>query len=353
MIFTGDIAQSLLRASSFSIPEDLKFKNWLGNLEGSLIEGRSKKEDVRGVYNDVEAIEEICRQISFRAFGIANNHLLDAANVQTTFDNVKTLAVPVVGAGSNLKEAQKSIDVTDTDGCRYRILAFGWENIQCVSASKNKQGVNPYTRRNVIDCVKEEVRCKKDEKIICFMHWNYELEKYPQPYDRQLAMVLIDMGVAAVIGCHAHRTQPIEFYKGKPIVYGLGNFLFCQGHYFGGKLYFPKFCEEEYAFEITKEGYKLHYFHYDRPENKLAYVKSAEISEDKKFEGKADFSGFTAKEYEEFFKVNRVQKKLLPIFHAKESALIYWAKSEWIRLRGRMLDTAMKLNLKSAKRAER
>lgn len=58
--------------------------------------------------------------------------------------------------------------------------------------------------------MKEEVKFKK-EYVICFFHWNYELEKYPQPFDRQLAMDLIDMGVAAVIGCHAHRTQPIEF----------------------------------------------------------------------------------------------------------------------------------------------
>ena len=85
----------------------------------------------------------------------------------------------------------------------------------------------------------------------------------------------------------------------------------------------------------------------------MVYEKSAEISDDKEFEGKAEFSGFTAKEYEKFFKMNRVQKKLLPIFYTKETALSYWAKSEWIRLRGWMLDTAMKLNLKSAKRTDR
>lgn len=351
MLYTGDIAQPYIGASSYVIPDELQTRTWLGNLEGSLIDGRCKKEDVRGVYNDVEVIEGLCKEVPFVAFNIANNHLLDAAGVKTTFDNAKRLGIPVVGAGQNLQEAQKSIVITDSDGASYRILAFGWENIQCEPAIENKQGVNPYTRENVIKCVQQAL--KEIEPVICFMHWNYELEKYPQPYDRQLAMDLIDMGVAAVIGCHAHRTQPIELYKGRPIVYGLGNFLFCQGHYFGGKLCFPKICEKEYAFEITKEKYILHYFNYDQQENKLAYVKSAEISEDKEFEGKAEFSGFTAKEYEKFFRENRVQKKLLPIFHAKETALSYWAKSEWIKWRGWMLDTAMKLNLKSAKRAER
>lgn len=351
MIFTGDFAQPYTDAYSILIPNELQVRTWLGNLEGSLIDGRGKKENVRGVYNDVEVIEGLCKEVPFVAFNIANNHLLDVAGVKTTLDNAKRLGIPVVGAGQNLQEAQKSIVIADSDGVSYRILAFGWENIQCEPAKGNKHGVNPYTRENVIKCVQQALR--EMEPVICFMHWNYELEKYPQPYDRQLAKDLIDMGVSAVIGCHAHRTQPIEFYKGKPIVYGLGNFLFCQGHYFGGKLCFPKLCEEEYAFEITKEKYRLHYFKYDQQDNKLVYEKSAEISDDKEFEGKAEFSGFTAKEYEKFFKMNRVQKKLLPIFYTKETALSYWAKSEWIRLRGWMLDTAMKLNLKSAKRTDR
>ena len=82
-------------------------------------------------------------------------------------------------------------------------------------------------------------------------------------------------------------------------------------------------------------------------------MKSAEIGENIEFDGKAEFTGYSATKYERYFKQHRVQKKLLPIFHTKESAISYWIKSEWIKLRGWMLDTAMKLNLKSAKRAER
>lgn len=351
MIFTGDIAQPFVEASFIDIPDGLKGEFWLGNLEGSLIDERCKKEDIRVVYNNLEAIKGLQKQIPFKAFNIANNHLLDAADVQTTLGCAKELGTRVVGAGCDLKDAQQSLEIIDNDGVKYRILAFGWENIQCIPAQAKKQGVNPYTRKNVLHCVSEAL--KKKEPVICLMHWNYELEKYPQPYDRQLAMDLVDLGVGAVIGCHAHRVQPIEFYKGKPIVYGLGNFLFCQGHYFGGKLQFPKFCEEEYAFELSNDGYKLHYFHYDHDENKLEFVKSTEVSGDKEFDGKAVFANCSAREYESFFKKNRVQKKLLPVFKTHESSISYWANSEWIKLRGWMLDTAMKLNIKSAKRAER
>lgn len=351
MIFFGDIAQPYINASSFIIPKEFKSKLCFGNLEGSLMDGKCKKEDARGVYNDVEAISNLQKHFVFTAFNIANNHLLDAADVKITVFNADEIGIPVVGAGCDMYEAQKPLIIHDNDGKNYRILSFGWENIQCVPAGKNKQGVNPYTRNNVLNCVREALTY--DESVICFMHWNYELEKYPQPFDRQLAMDLIDIGVVAVVGCHAHRVQPIEFYKGKPIVYGLGNFLFCQGQYYGGKLCFPSFCEEEYAFEISCEGNTLHYFHYDQKVNKLEYVKSAEVGENIEFDGKAEFTGYSTIEYEHYFKQHRVQKKLLPVFHAKESAISYWIKSKWIKLRGWMLDTAMKLNLKSAKRAER
>lgn len=349
MIFCGDIAIPFCEGVKFvGIPEVLRQKPWIGNLEGSLIDTGCKKEDLKGVYNNFDALADLLSQIQFKVFNVANNHLLDAADVGITLGNAKKLGVFVVGAGLNLQDAQKPITITDTDGMSYRILAFGWENIQCVPATRYKQGTNPYTRANIIECVSGALREK--EPVICFMHWDYELEKYPQPFDRQLAMELIDMGVTAVIGCHAHRTQPVEFYKGKPIVYGLGNFLFCQHHYFGGNLCFPKVCEEEYAFEMTKDGYRLHYFHYDQQENRLEYVRSAEISADSDFDGKAEFSGMTAKEYEKWFKIYRVQRKLLPIFKAKESASHYRVKSKWIQLRGWILDTAQTMNLKSAKR---
>ena len=39
---------------------------------------------------------------------------------------------------------------------------------------------------------------------------------------------LVDRGVDAIIGHHPHVTQGVEIYKGKPIFYSLGNFIFDQ-----------------------------------------------------------------------------------------------------------------------------
>lgn len=351
MIFTGDIALPYANFDSFDIPKDLLENSWFGNLEGSLVAANALKENIRGVFNDLDAIKELCVKLPFKAFGIANNHLLDAANVNTTLNNLQLIGVDAVGGGGDINAACRPLLIADEDGTEYQILAFGWENIQCKTATIKKQGVNPYSRDNVLRCV--DAALKKNYPVVCFMHWNYELEAYPQPYDRQLAMDLIDKGVSAVVGCHAHRTQPIEFYKGKPIVYGLGNFLFRQGYYFDGKLQFPRLCEEEYAFEITKEGYKIHHFIYNQKENVLVYIKSEEVSENKSFAGKAVFSEMTSTDYETWFDSNRVQKKLLPIFHSKESAIGYAVKTKWIKFRGELINILTKVNLKSANRSNK
>ncbi|MFR4122392.1 MAG: CapA family protein, partial [Clostridium sp.] len=48
----------------------------------------------------------------------------------------------------------------------------------------------------------------------------------PEDYQRSLGKQYIDAGADVVIGSHPHVLQGVEYYKGKPIVYSLGNFIF-------------------------------------------------------------------------------------------------------------------------------
>ena len=48
----------------------------------------------------------------------------------------------------------------------------------------------------------------------------------PLESHRQLARKMIDAGASAIIGSHPHVTQTIDYYRGSPIVYSLGNFVF-------------------------------------------------------------------------------------------------------------------------------
>ena len=62
--------------------------------------------------------------------------------------------------------------------------------------------------------------------VIAFVHWGIEYFTGIADQQRYLARVAIDSGADMVVGAHPHVIEPYEFYKGKMIVYSLGNFVF-------------------------------------------------------------------------------------------------------------------------------
>ena len=64
--------------------------------------------------------------------------------------------------------------------------------------------------------------------VLVYLHWGTEYAARPSPEQRRQARTLIDCGAAAVVGAHPHTVQSAEFYRGRPIIYSLGNFLFDQ-----------------------------------------------------------------------------------------------------------------------------
>ena len=64
--------------------------------------------------------------------------------------------------------------------------------------------------------------------VIVNLHWGAEHTLRPMPQQRLEAHALIDAGADAVIGHHTHTLQSNELYKGKPIYYSIGNFIFDQ-----------------------------------------------------------------------------------------------------------------------------
>ena len=62
--------------------------------------------------------------------------------------------------------------------------------------------------------------------LVVFNHWGQEGQPEPMILQRRLGRAFIDAGVDLVVGTHAHVLQPVEWYRGKLIAYGLGNFVF-------------------------------------------------------------------------------------------------------------------------------
>ncbi len=64
--------------------------------------------------------------------------------------------------------------------------------------------------------------------LVVFPHWGEEYEAKPTTDQRAKAHAWLDAGADAIIGAHPHVVETIEQYKGKPIFYSLGNFIFDQ-----------------------------------------------------------------------------------------------------------------------------
>ena len=62
--------------------------------------------------------------------------------------------------------------------------------------------------------------------VIAYYHWGIERDYYPNANQKAIAHHTIDSGADLVLGSHPHVLQGIEEYKGKNIVYSLGNFCF-------------------------------------------------------------------------------------------------------------------------------
>jgi poly-gamma-glutamate capsule biosynthesis protein CapA/YwtB (metallophosphatase superfamily) len=83
----------------------------------------------------------------------------------------------------------------------------------------------------VRDQVVADIRAAKAagaDVVIVYPHWGVEYHATPTAGQRALAKAMIDAGADLIIGNHVHWAAAMEVYKGKPIWYGLGNFVFDQ-----------------------------------------------------------------------------------------------------------------------------
>ena len=71
-----------------------------------------------------------------------------------------------------------------------------------------------------------EVKADGAQLIVVIFHWGNETETVPDSNQTTLGRIAIDEGADLVCGHHPHVLQGIETYKGKNIVYSLGNFCF-------------------------------------------------------------------------------------------------------------------------------
>lgn len=118
------------------------------------------------------------------------------------------------------------------------IVHFGYDETAVVDVKGIKIGLvgiyelNDHLERT--EQLKTNIAKVKDEGaqlVIVIFHWGNEKETVPDTNQMTLGRLAIDEGADLVCGHHPHVLQGIEEYKGRNIVYSLGNFCFGGNSY--------------------------------------------------------------------------------------------------------------------------
>lgn len=162
----------------------------------------------------------------FDAVSLANNHSGDygSAAFRETMQHLEQSGIAYFGGGENLSEAHKPLWINRKD-LKIAVLGYNEFKPRSFEAGANHPGIAWSEDSHVIADIRAAKAAGAD-LIIPFMHWGWEREGKPSERQRQLARKMIDEGAALVVGSHPHVTQGAETYKGKPIIYSLGNFVF-------------------------------------------------------------------------------------------------------------------------------
>ena len=164
------------------------------------------------------------RGIGFNLFSLANNHAFDWG--EDGFKKTKeALSDAAFGAGSY--DEAYSVKVVDKDGIRIGFLALSFAAYTGVFDDEiHREGlgcafINDLKVNHIIIEAK-----KKVDYLFILPHDGIEYIDIPMPGTIARYRDFIDYGADGVIGTHPHCPQGWEVYKGKPIFYSLGNFLF-------------------------------------------------------------------------------------------------------------------------------
>jgi poly-gamma-glutamate capsule biosynthesis protein CapA/YwtB (metallophosphatase superfamily) len=162
----------------------------------------------------------------FDALAVSNNHSGDygQAAFLETIDHLKSIGITSFGGGRNLTEAHAPLWI-EKHGLRIAVLGYNEFKPRSFAAGPNWPGIAWSEDSHVLADIRA-ARAAGADVVIPFMHWGWERETVPTERQRKLARLLIDAGADAVVGGHPHVTQGTETWRGKPIIYSLGNFVF-------------------------------------------------------------------------------------------------------------------------------
>ena len=178
----------------------------IANLEGTFTNSTSRVDKTYAFKGPAEFVN-ILTSSSVESVTVANNHSRDYGPQSLTDTKATLDAAGVVHFGYD------ETSVVDVNGIKVGLIGI----YELIDHTGRAQQVKDHIAK---------VKSEGADVVIVIFHWGIERDAAPNSHQTMLARLAIDEGADLVCGHHPHVLQGIEVYKGKNIVYSLGNFCF-------------------------------------------------------------------------------------------------------------------------------
>ncbi|MGE3286298.1 MAG: CapA family protein [Pseudonocardia sp.] len=157
---------------------------------------------------------------------LANNHVRDYGPdaMLDSLTQLRAAGIAPVGVGADVAAANAPA-VVEVKGWKIAVLGFGGviPDPKWLAGPDRAGMASGDDTERMVAAVR--AAAAKADLVFVTIHWGAELETTPQAGDVARAHAMIDAGADAVFGHHQHRLQAMETYQGRPIAWGLGNFV--------------------------------------------------------------------------------------------------------------------------------
>jgi poly-gamma-glutamate synthesis protein (capsule biosynthesis protein) len=199
----------------------------LANLENPVIRAAVWHPEDTTFTGDLRLLP-ILKQGGIDGVTLGNNHILDAgtSGIRETIVHLEEAGIAHAGAGMDLEEAREPM-VFDRGGTKVGVLSYlGVPSYDWAWATETAPGTAPIAE----EVMREDIERLRDDVdlVVVMPHWGQEYIATPEPWQVEYAHAAVDAGADIFVGGHAHWPKGVEVYKGKPIFYGVGNFLLDQ-----------------------------------------------------------------------------------------------------------------------------
>ena len=187
----------------------------------------------------------------------AGNHCLDYGYdaFADTLQHAADAGLAVCGAGQDLAAARRPV-LLDAAGSKVAVFAASSILPEGYAADTDRAGCAPlrvhtayqqiepdqpgtaarirtFADRDDLEALLEGIRAAREHArtVLLSVHWGIHMVPVSiADYQIEIAHRAIDAGADAILGHHPHLLKGVEFYRGRPIFYSLGNFAIEQPH---------------------------------------------------------------------------------------------------------------------------